>query len=119
MNMMTEAMKTEVFAFAKEVHVNKTKLMGLVERVVSMVEVTPATPVKTSRVAARNKELVDTLRATLGNGVFTVKDLPSLHSDRHYMVRKLEAEGILIKAGKVEKTGRGRKDFMWKFAETV
>lgn len=114
--MLTEAMKTEVLSFAKDVRVNKTKLMELVERVVSMVEVAPAKP---GRVAVRNEELVKTLRAAVGSSAFTIKDLPPLHSDRHYMVRKLEAEGLLIKAGKVEKTGRGRKDFMWKFAETV
>lgn len=111
---MTEAMKTEVFAFAKEVRVNKTKLMEMVERVVGMTEVHPV-----GRVAVRNEELVKKLRDVVGDGTFTIKDLPSLHSDRHYMVRKLEADGLLVKAGKVEKIGRGRKDFMWKFVESV
>lgn len=113
--MMNEAMKNEVFAFAKEVRVNKTKLMELVERVVAMVEV-PKTP-KVGKVEARHEAVVAKMKEAVGTGPFTASAVPTLTKDTHYLLRALEAKGLVKKVGKVEKEGRGRKDYMWMFVE--
>lgn len=112
--MMNEAMKNEVFAFAKSVRVNKTKLMEMVERVVSMVETQ-----KPSRTAARKEELVAELRALFGSKEFSVKQVTVDVADKAYLLRKLEEQGLVQKVGKMtEKQGRGRKDYLWKLVET-
>lgn len=114
--MMNEAMKNEVYTFAKEVRVNKTKLMEMVERVVAMVETNPT---KVGKVKMKKEAQMNELKNTFGYNAFTVKDANGLVKDTHYLLRKLEAEGLVTKVGKVEKTGRGRPDFMWKFVEVT
>ena len=111
--MMTEALKTEVFEFAKSVRVNKTKLMEMVERVVSMVEAQ-----KQTRSVDRKAEAVAELSALFGSTPFSVKQVTVDVVDKSYLLRKLEEQGLVRKVGKMEKQGRGRKDYLWMLTNT-
>ena len=116
--MMTDAMMTEVFAFAKENRVNKTKLMEMVTRVVSMVEVKTVPTV--GKVKVRELENIEKLAAAIGVQTFTLKDVEPIIPGANYFVNKLEKAGLVTKVATVEKSTRGRPGFVYKFVfETV
>lgn len=110
--MMNEAMMNEVFAFAKENRVNKTKLMEMVARVVSMVEVKPEPVV--GKVKVRELANIEKLVALVGVNEFTLNDVRPAFPSANYFINKLEKEGLVTKVSKVEKSTRGRPGFVFK-----